>query len=183
MRNAIILHGRPKKETYYSSEFPSSSNFAWIPWLKKQLITNEIKTDTPEIPHAYEANYKVWKNEFESFDVNEMSILVGHSAGAGFLVRWLSEKIEVKIDKLILVAVGFSLLQEDLEIIDSKLSNRVNQITIFVSDNDPGNSIENTKYLCKKIDKVKVVELKGFGHFIPDHMGTSEFSQILEEIL
>jgi hypothetical protein len=53
MRNAVIIHGKPKKETYYSDQYPSSSNFAWIPWLQKQLIINDIKADTPEMPHAY----------------------------------------------------------------------------------------------------------------------------------
>jgi len=42
MKNAIIIHGRPSKEVYYSSDYPSSSNFVWIPWLQKQLIIKSL---------------------------------------------------------------------------------------------------------------------------------------------
>jgi predicted alpha/beta hydrolase family esterase len=183
MKNALILHGRPTKEIYYSPKFPSSSNFAWIPWLQKQLIINDIKTDTPEIPHSYEANYQSWKNEFENYSVDENTILIGHSAGAGFLIRWLSERKEITVTKIILVAPGFSLFEGNLDSIDPNLSERVKEIIVFVSDNDPGNSLPNTRRLQEKIKNIRVNELKGYGHFIPDHMGTDEFPELLDVIL
>jgi predicted alpha/beta hydrolase family esterase len=183
MRNAIILHGRPSKEIYYSPDFPTSSNFAWIPWLQKHLIINDIKADTPEIPHSYEPNYKIWKQEFERFDICEESLLVGHSAGAGFIVRWLSESPKTKVKKVILVAPGFSLLNGNMDFIDHRLNQRVEEIIIFISDNDKGNASQNTKILCEKIDGIRVQEFKGYGHFISEHMDGPEFPELLQELL
>ena len=71
MKNAIIVHGMPSKEEYYSSDFPACSNNHWIPWLQKQFIMNDVKADTPEMPHAYLPEYEVWKKEFERFDVTQ----------------------------------------------------------------------------------------------------------------
>jgi len=42
------------------------------------------------MPKPYGANYsyKEWVMEFERFDTNKETILIGHSTGGGFLVRW-----------------------------------------------------------------------------------------------
>src|ERR1035437_6432046 len=188
MKNAIIVHGRPSKEVYYSSDYPSSSNFAWIPWLQKQLIINDIKADTPEMPYAYEPDYKLWKTEFERFGINPETILVGHSAGAGFLVRWLSENKEIFVGKVFLIAPSIDPTKKsktgfcDFEV-DPQLSKRTKETVIFVSDNDSENINESVKILKNTLLNVRVIELAGFGHFIPDHMNTNEFPKLLEEIL
>ncbi len=187
MINAIIVHGRPTKEIYYSDKYPSSSNFAWIPWLQKQLIIRDIKTDTPEMPLAYEPDYSLWKTEFERFDITLDTILVGHSAGGGFLIRWLSENKNVSVGKLVLVApsidpdkkskTGFC----DFEI-DTELYTRVGQISILIS-NDSDGVRKSVSILRNSIPGVHVIELDGFGHFIPEQMGKSEFPELVEAIV
>ena len=103
MKNAILVHGTCSKEEYFDSSEPSLSNAHWFPWLQKQLLVNNISCHSPEISNAHTPIYEKWKREFERFDVNENTILIGHSCGGGFLLRWLSEN-KIKIDKLILVA-------------------------------------------------------------------------------
>ena len=103
MKNAIIIHGTCDEDEYFSDKYPSLSNSHWFPWLQKQLLINNIFTQTPEMPEAHKPDYDKWKKEFEKFDVNSETILVGHSCGGGFLIRWLSEN-KIKIKKLILVA-------------------------------------------------------------------------------
>ena len=103
MKTAILLHGSCDKEEYYSDEYPSLSNSHWFPWLQKQLLIRDIPTQTPELPGAYEPVYEEWKKEFERHDITENTILVGHSCGGGFLVRWLSEN-NIKVDTVVLVA-------------------------------------------------------------------------------
>lgn len=187
MKNAIIVHGKPTKEIYYSDAYPSSSNFAWIPWLQKQLMIRDIKTDTPEMPLAYEPEYTVWKTELERFDIHKDTVLIGHSAGGGFLVRWLSENKNVSVGKLVLVApsldpdkkskTGFC----DFEI-DSELSARVSHISVFIS-NDAEHIKKSVEILQEAIPEIQVVTLEGMGHFIPAHMGRVEFPELLAEIL
>jgi hypothetical protein len=69
MKNAIILHGGPSKEEYYDPGSPSMSNAHWIPWLQGQLLKHEIAANTPEVPHAFDRNWEVWKKEVERFEI------------------------------------------------------------------------------------------------------------------
>jgi predicted alpha/beta hydrolase family esterase len=187
MKNAIIVHGKPSKEVYYSEDYPSSSNFAWIPWLQKQLIIRDIKTDTPEMPYSYKPQYSIWKTEFERFEITQNTILIGHSVGAGFLIRWLSENKDIKTGKVILVAPSIDPYKKsetgfcDFEI-DKDLIKHTEKISIFTSDNDSENINESVKILKTKIPDIKVITLKGKGHFIPSDTGTDKFPEILEEI-
>lgn len=103
MKTAIILHGMPDKEEYFDSKASSSSNSQWYPWLQQQLIINNISTQTPEMPDAYEPDYDKWLNVFNQFKIDQNTVLIGHSCGAGFLIRWLSEN-NIQVGKVILVA-------------------------------------------------------------------------------
>ncbi len=189
MRNAIIVHGKPTKEIYYSTNYPSSSNFAWIPWLQKQLIVKDIKTDTPEMPHAYEPDYKIWSSELERFNIGTETTLIGHSAGGGFLVRWLNENTNIKIDKLILVAPA---LDPDKKSstgfcdfsFDPSLVSRTNKSIIFTSDNDSPGIQKSVEILQKEVPGIETIIMHGYGHFIPQHMNNSiEFQELLETIV
>jgi len=189
MKNAIIVHGKPGEEEYYSEEYPSSSNFAWIPWLQKQLIIKDIKADTPEMPHAYEPQYELWKTEFERFNITPETILVGHSCGGGFLVRWLSENKDVMVDKVILVSPWIDPEKENkydffrgFEI-DPTLSSRANKIIAYTSDNDFEHCKESVGVIKETVPEIEVREFIGMGHFIPMHMKSNEFPELVEDIL
>ncbi|MDC1205525.1 alpha/beta hydrolase [Candidatus Pacebacteria bacterium] len=188
MKNTIIVHGKPGKEEYYSSEYPSSSNFAWIPWLQKQLIIKDIKADTPEMPHAYAPDYAIWKREFERFDITSETVLVGHSCGGGFLVRWLSENKDAEVYKVILVAPSIDPTKKistgmyDFEY-DPELVKRTKGFIIFTSDNDTVNAETSLKIITDAVANIEVKMFSGYGHFIPAHMHTEVFPELLEEIL
>ena len=188
MKNAIILHGRPDKEEYYSDEFPSASNFHWLPWLQKQLLIRDIKADTPEVPHAYAPDWAIWKTEFERFDVTPDTVLIGHSNGGGFLVRWLSENPDVKVSKLILVAPSFNEGNHtdgnffDFEI-DPAISERVDQVTIFNGLKDHPSVHESVEKIMRQIDGVKLIEFPELEHFCVEDMKSEKFTELLEEIL
>ena len=187
MKNVVIVHGKPSREKYYSPNYPSSSNFAWIPWLQKNLIINDIKADTPEMPHAYEPDYQVWKKEFERFDITKETALVGHSAGGAFILRWLSENKNNEVDKVILIAPSVHTVNDvfvdflNYEI-DFNLAQRVKELIVFTSDNDSENSKRNIETL-KKIKDIEIEAFEGYGHFIPEHMGKNEFPELLARIL
>lgn len=148
MKNAIIIHGCPDKEEFFDSSTPSPSNNQWLPWLQKQLGMKEWSAQTPEMPDAYEPNYETWKKVFEQYDLDEETVLVGHSCGGGFLIRWLSEH-EVKIEKMILVAPWLDLDKEfkndffDFEIDLNLIKKTTEGITLFYSTDDDRVIIES----------------------------------------
>jgi len=187
MPNAIIIHGKPRRENYYSAEHPSSSNFAWIPWVQKQLIIRDIKADTPEMPHAYLPDYALWQPELERFDITPETTLVGHSMAGGFLLRWLSEHPEVMPARVILVAPSLDPLRQnetgfcEFEI-DSALTERT-QLIVMTSDNDSDKAEMSMNMIKAALPSADIIMYPGYGHFIPDHMGKSTFAELIEIIL
>ena len=189
MKNAIILHGGPSEEEYYDKTIPSQSNSHWIPWLQQQLQVNGIPTATPEVPNAYDRSWKIWQKEVERFDIGPETILVGHSTGAGFLVKYLSINKKLSVDRVVLVAPWLDPEREhtknffdDFEI-DPELVSRTKGMTIFNSDDDQDSVHKTVKILKEKVKNINYTEFHDHGHFCYEEMHTSKFPELLEEIL
>lgn len=188
MKTALILHGKPSKEGYYDPRRDSQSNEHWIPWLQHELIIRDTLTQTPEWPKPYAPDYKAWCALFDQFKVDKDTILIGHSCGAGFLVRWLSEN-KVKTGKVILIAPWLNPLgtKEDKKFfdfkIDPKLITRTNGVVIFHSDNDHPGIPESVAILREKIPGIKYKEFHNYGHFCYNDMKTRKFPELLKEVL
>src|SRR6266576_3537629 len=104
MTNAIILHGHPSEAEYYDPNLPSASNQHWIPWLQRELLIRDIAAATPEVFQAFDSNWEVWQSEVERFDIGPDTMLVGHSMGGGFWLKYLSLHPDLHVDKVVLVA-------------------------------------------------------------------------------
>lgn len=187
MKTAIIIHGWPDKEEYFDPRGPSSSNRNWFPWLQQQLLIKGILAQTPEMPDAWQPVYEKWKRVFERFEIDEDTILVGHSCGGGFLVRWLSEN-KVKAGKVVLVAPW---LDPDHMIdrhffdfvIDPSIASRTDGLFIFSSTDDDDDVLKSVDVLRQKLEQAQVIEFSDRGHFTRDDMGTDAFPELLETIL
>ncbi len=187
-KTAIILHGAPGKEEYFDCNAPAQSNHHWLPWLQKQLLVRGYEAQTPEIPESYKPEYSIWKREFERFEVNETSLLVGHSCGAGFLVRWLSENPQVRVDKVVLVAPWLdpnrSRTTDFFEFdIDPELAARSNIFAVFNSDND-GQSIKSSAYSIRDtVKNCRFREFHNYGHFCVQDLHSHAFVELLDLLL
>ena len=80
----------PDKDRHYDPDLPNNSENYLFSWLKRQFILKDIQADTIEPPLPFQPRYELWKIEFERFDIKPDTILVGHSCGGGFLLRYLS---------------------------------------------------------------------------------------------
>lgn len=186
------MHGMPSKEGYYNPETSSESNKHWIPWLQRQLQLNEIDAQTPEIFMSFQPEYAQWKKEFERFDINSETVLVGHSLGGGFIVRWLSENKDKKVGNVVLVAPWLDTNKSteyytgtffDFEI-DENMTDRTNGISLFISDDDSPDQQESAKVIIEKIKGVNLVQFYGYGHFTQTDMkGRTDFPELLKECL
>ncbi|MBI3385210.1 alpha/beta hydrolase [Candidatus Gottesmanbacteria bacterium] len=189
MKNAIILHGGPSKEEYYDPEAPSMSNAHWIPWLQGQLLKHDIPTATPEVPYSFDRNWEVWNREVERLDIGPETVLIGHSTGAGFFVKYLSIHKKLKVDRVILVAPWLDPDREftknffdDFEI-DPNLVSRTGGVIIVNSDNDQESVQKTVKILREKIKYIKYQEFHNYGHFYYEDMKTIQFPELLKTIL
>ncbi len=185
MKTAIILHGKPDKEEYYDINRAASSNCHWLPWIQKQLLLKDIVAQTPEMPIPYNPEYSAWKEMFERFPINEETILIGHSCGAGFIVRYLSEE-NVKVGRVVLVApwidpeksLGTGMFDFS---IDENITSKTQGTTIFSSTNDMDTVQESVKLIQTQVKDIKVVDFENAGHFCYDDMGTDAFPELLAQ--
>lgn len=184
---AIILHGMPPKEEYYDPEGHAASNRHWVPWLQHQLSMKDILTQTPEMPRPYEPEYRDWLEVFQQFTVDEDIILIGHSCGAGFLVRWLSEN-NVKVGKVILVAPFLDpkgeLTSDFFKFqIDPNLASKAKDVVIFNSNDDWEDIQLSVQKLIKTVKGIRLRNFEGYGHFTVGCMKTIKFPEVFEEAM
>ncbi len=153
-------------------------------------MIRDIHTVAVEMPSSYYPEYLKWKTEFERYEINSETILVGHSCGGGFLIRWLSENKDKKVNKLILVApwVGsepdqpFDNTFFEFEW-DKRMYQRMNKLIMFSSSNDVKSVKESEEIIKQKLENLRVIELENKGHFTLHGMGTVEFPELLEACL
>lgn len=185
--NCIIIHGCPSQNEG-SDQNKRTYDKHWIPWIKDELVKRKIETKTPSMPTPWQPDYERFKSEFEKNDVDKETILIGHSCGCAFLLRWLGES-KRKISKLILVAPWKIAKENDLlrkafyeYSIDETIKSRVKEIIIFTSNNEEENGKESASIFHNALGG-KLIELKGKGHYTKENMKTEEFPELLGEII
>jgi len=190
MKNAILLHGRPTRDEYYNPSRPSSSNAHWFPWLQKQLIINDIKADAPEIPSAFDPQYDLWVKEVERFDITPETIVVGHSCGAGFWIKYLSLNKDLRVGKVVLVAPWLGKEYDEPPTnffenytIDPDLLQRTQGLVILFSDDDHAVIQDAVEELRQKVKGASYREFHNYGHFTFESMKTTIFPELLEEVI
>lgn len=186
--NCIIIHGCPKNEAEFMTPSKDTYYKHWIQWAKNQLDLKGIPTEAPLMPSPWTPDYEAFKKEFEKYLVSENTILVGHSCGCAFLVRWLGES-KNKIKKLILVA-PWKIPKENNSIkekfytfpIDETIKSRISEIIMFTADNEREDGKKSLEIYHESLGG-KIIELKGRGHYIFRDMGTEQFPELLKEII
>lgn len=188
MKNAIILHGCPGSEERGIDPATRTYDKHWIPWTKEQLIANGIPTETPMMPEPWKPNYEKFKAEFEKYPVDENTILIGHSCGCAFLVRWLGESKQ-KISKLILIAPwkipsGDDEARQKFYVydIDDGVKDRVGEIIMFTSNDEEADGKKSVKIFHEALGG-KIIELKNHGHYTMGDMGKEELPELIKEVI
>lgn len=186
MKNAIIIHGMPSEEQYVAAGRRAADDH-WIPWIKERLEREGIETHAPEMPEPYKPVYERWSGVFEALPIGPDTILIGHSCGGGFLVRWLSEN-KVAVGQVVLVAPWVDPTKKfapdffDFSI-DTHLASRTKAITLFISEDDDRDELITCEILATHIEGLVVKRFTDYGHFTLGGMGTNEFPELLEHIL
>lgn len=186
--NCIILHGCPSDQEKAMNPETRTYDGHWMKWLRKELIARGIPTENPIMPNPWAPEYEAFKKEFEKCEVNESTVLVGHSCGCAFLVRWLGET-KRSIGKLILVA-PWKIPDEGDEgkkkfyeyPIDEAMKDRVKEIVMFTSNDEELDGKVSVKIFHDALGG-EVIDLENHGHYCFGDMGTEEFPELLEVIL
>ncbi len=129
----------------------------------------------PKMPNNTNAQYMEWKKMFEKImdKVDENVVLIGHSLGALFLTKYLSENsLSKKVRSVFLVAAPFddqsreSLGSFGIDV--SKVGNiqeKVGSIFLYFSKDDPAVSFSEADKYAQKLPQATLRTLDGRGHF------------------
>lgn len=186
--NCVIIHGCPSDAEKAMDPARRTYDKHWIPWTKQKLEERGIQTETPLMPEPWSPQYDAYSSALERFPISEDTVLVGHSCGCAFLVRWLGDSKRA-VKKLILVA-PWKIPDEGDDIkkafyeypIDVSIKDRVSDIVIFTSDDEEDDGKVSARMFHNALGG-RLIELKGRGHYTLEDMGTEEFPELLEEIL
>lgn len=153
----------------------------------KEALTETHECIMPRMPNAMNANYTAWCIWFEKVIpfLRDDVILVGHSMGGGFLLRYLSEsKLPVTVAQLHLVAGVIDdidcpgLGEFGIEIATwSGFVSNINAVHLWHSRDDDCVPIHHSERLAAKYPQAITHYLDSRGHFLE-----SEFPELLAVI-
>ena len=178
----IILHGCPP-----SADTVIPKHNRWMNWVEEQLIEKGLNAVAPDMPTPWNPRYEVWKNSFKTYPVTKKSVLVGHSCGAAFLVRWLLETNRT-VKKLILVSPAKIPEHENdprKDLYDFELPEDGREIAreiVMFTSNDFPHHVKSFELYTKSL-KPRSIKLENKFHFLFFQMNTRQFPELLEEII
>jgi predicted alpha/beta hydrolase family esterase len=144
------------------------------------------------MPRSYNPDYKTHERVFNQMEISDKTILVGHSCGGGFLVRYFSEHKELRPKKIILVAPWIDLenylkeLNPNSDFFDFEIDTEITQRTklhCMISSDDGIEIIDSVNKLERELPDMLMHNFTGKGHFTEPDLGTKEFPELLELIL
>lgn len=165
--NAFIIHG-----AYGSPE----EN--WFPWLENRLQENGVQTFVPDFPTPEGQKLANWMDVFDRYsgEVNEETIMVGHSLGPAFILNLLERGIHIRAAFLVSGFAGllgdekFDSINRsfvDREFDFSTIRSNCQEFILYHSPDDPYVPMENAEELEIKLDaELRVID--GAGHFNKD---------------
>lgn len=193
MQQVIVIHGGDSFDSYerYLATLKncevSIESFLprkrWKDNLQSELGDN-FQVFLPQMPNKYNARYEEWKIWFERMFpfLEGEPILVGHSQGGIFLLKYLSENnFPKRIKTLLLVAPPHS---ETPEIGDFALTNSFDGIErqcpvihLYQSRDDKVVPFGETERYKKDLPNIKLCIFEDRGHFLQEN-----FPEIVSDI-
>lgn len=186
MKNALLIHGMPDEAEHRDPNVGAQSNLHWTPWVQRQLILKGYLAQALEFPRPYDPVYEEWLEVVKNFSVSEDSVLIGHSGGAGFILRWIAESKQ-KVGHIILVAPWVDPEKElttgffDFQI-DAEIKDYAEKISIIYSKDDDQQILDSVKIITEAVQISETKAYEDKGHFTESSMGSKEFPELLELI-
>lgn len=174
MKSALLLHGTCEKEEFDTSG-QTLSNSHWFPWMQQQLLRNDILCQTPEMPYPYAPEYEPWLECFKQFSAQNLEIIIGHSSGAGFILKYLQKNQLPQLKKLILIAPWLDPERENGDFLQTELHpealEHIPEIHLFYSEDDDKNILQSTYDILTAYPQIKVHRFNDKGHFVKSTIG------------
>lgn len=172
-----------QKKVYIIHGWDGNPKDGFKPWLKKELEARGFEVFIPLLPDAKNPRIESWIPFLKNYitNIDEDTILVGHSLGCQAILRFLSEKDDdKKTGRIIMVAGVFdkinNLSEEEADFIkpwlvtpidSEKVKKSTNEMIAIFSDNDKWIPLESEKIAREKYNAKIIIE-HNMGHFNED---------------
>lgn len=195
-KQAVIIHGGNTFRT--NDEFLKYLQNKELDFESLRSPTNDWKRNLaedlgdgfevlrPHLPNGHNAQYAAWKIWFEKIIpyLNKDIVLIGHSLGGIFLVKYLAENNVPKTIRAVYL-VGAPFNNEDGEMTDEfnppksleAFEKQCGSITLYHSKDDPIVPFENFEKYKTKLTTAHFVEYADRKHFFDEH-----FPELVEDI-
>jgi len=183
-KTVVLIEGGTTFETYDDYISFLRSMPVSVEYLEKQNWRDSLQTDLGEtfkvvrlqMPNKINAKYEEWKIYFHRYleILGDDIVLLGHSLGATFLVKFLAEEtLKNRISRVILVAAPFGEKKTRPSLGDFIFESSTNfeainsdlKITLFASDNDKLITNDDVEKYRNVIKNLEVKTLPDRGHF------------------
>jgi predicted alpha/beta hydrolase family esterase len=184
VKQAFVLHGVPDEDEFFEAGNPSPAHSHWLPWLRRMFEDEGYTSPCIDMPVPYNPSYDVWCEVWEKHQPDAESVLVGHSAGGGFLMKWLSEHPQVSVGKIVLVAPWLDPQREYGRFLETELDvgliERIGELHILISNDEPVEGVPETVELLRVTYPAAVIHrFDGLRHFCVGDTG-AEFPALWE---
>ncbi len=198
MKQVVIIHGGDTFKSYddYLShlkekKIESLDYFIGYPDWKQTFqlylgFGGNYQVISPRMPNKQNAKYLEWQIWFEKLIpfLEDGAILVGHSLGGSFLVRYLAEnRLPIRLDGIFLVAVPYDADDELTEEFAapasfSLLSEQCANIFLYYSEDDPVVPFTELAKYQAALPQATVRTFTDRGHFFAQET----FPELVEDI-
>ena len=168
-----------------------SPELNWFPWLRSELEKFDCKVIIPRFPTPEGQSLRSWLEILNNYkqQINENTILIGHSLGGLFLLRVL-EQLSHPVAAAFLVAAPIGVKPIRYYEGDKNFSGfdfnwdgikkKARQFFVYHSNNDPYISLANGEELAKQLG-VKLTLIPNSGHLNAES-GYNKFDLLLEDV-
>ena len=185
--NIVSCHGvmPPEMDWETREYFPDA--FKWKYWLQFTVEKeHDVIMQIPKFPHAHAflMKYEEWERIMDFQEITPDTVLIGHSAGGGFVLKYLATHPELKIKQAILVAPwidpddaqpnGF---YKGFDINDNIVNQTSCGFDVMISNDDAPYILDSVKKIKENMPSVHIHEYENRGHFL-----SPELPEILDII-
>ena len=159
----------------------------WKHWLQFRVEKDhDIIMQIPKFPHAHALlmRYDEWEKVMDFQDINPNTIIVAHSAGGGFVLKYLAAHPNIKVKQVVLVAPWVDTENEQpngfyngFDLNNNIIKQTSHGIDIMISNDDMPEIMSSFAKIEQNMPDIRIHKFTGRGHFL-----TSELPEILNII-
>jgi hypothetical protein len=184
--NIVFCHGVMGPDEDWGARIYRAEK-RWKDWLQFAVeVEHDVLMQIPQFPHAHALmmKYDEWAKIMDFQDINENTVLIGHSAGGGFVLKYLSNHPELRVKQVVLVAPWIDVenfqpfgFYKGINLNNNLVGRTKHGIDLLVSDDDMPYIKSSFDKIIKNISDIRVHQFSGRGHFV-----VSELPEIMQII-